>query len=50
MGKAYFEMGFARAVCTKDFKYVAVRYPKELIEQIRKARPQSLPKLMACIG
>jgi len=25
----YFEMGFARAVCTKDFKYVAVRYPTD---------------------
>ncbi len=46
----YFEMGFARAVCTKDFKYVAVRYPKEQIDQIRKARPESLPKLMAYIG
>jgi len=46
----YFEMGFARAVCTKDFKYVAVRYPKERIDQIRKARAESLPKLMAYIG
>jgi len=46
----YFEIGLARAVCTKDFKYVAVRYPKERIDQIRKARPESLPKLMAYIG
>ncbi len=46
----YFEMGFARAVCTKDWKYLAVRYPKEQIDQIRKARPESLPKLMAYIG
>ena len=46
----YFEIGSARAVCTKDFKYVAVRYPKERIAQIRKARPESLPKLMAYIG
>ncbi len=43
-------MGSARAVCTKDFKYVAVRYPKERIDRIRKARPESLPKLMAYIG
>ncbi|MHC4119058.1 MAG: sulfatase family protein [Planctomycetota bacterium] len=46
----YFEMGAARAVCTKDFKYVAVRYTKEQIANIRKARPESLPKLMAYIG
>jgi len=46
----YFEMGSGRAVCTKDFKYIAVRYPKERIAQIKKARPESLPKLMAYIG
>jgi arylsulfatase A-like enzyme len=46
----YFEMGYARAVCTKDWKYVAVRYSKEQIANIRKARPESLPKLMAYIG
>lgn len=46
----YFEMGSARAVCTKDWKYIAVRYPKERIDQIKKARPDMLPKLMAYIG
>jgi arylsulfatase A-like enzyme len=46
----YFEIGSARAVCTKDWKYIAVRYPKERIAQIKKARPESLPKLMAYIG
>jgi arylsulfatase A-like enzyme len=46
----YFEMGSGRAVCTKDWKYVAVRYPKERIAQIKKARPETLPKLMAYIG
>jgi arylsulfatase A-like enzyme len=46
----YFEIGSARAVCTKGWKYIAVRYPKEQIAQIRKARPESLPKLMAYIG
>ena len=46
----YFEMGSARAVCTKEWKYIAVRYSKERIDQIRKARPESLPKLMAYIG
>jgi arylsulfatase A-like enzyme len=46
----YFEMGSARAVCTKDWKYIAVRYSKERIDQIKRARPESLPKLMAYIG
>jgi arylsulfatase A-like enzyme len=46
----YFEIGSARAVCTKDWKYIAVRYPKERIAQIKEARPESLPKLMAYIG
>ena len=46
----YFEIGCARAVCTKDWKYIAVRYTKELIADIKKARPESLPKLMAYIG
>ena len=46
----YFEMGSGRAVCTKDWKYIAVRYPKERIAEIKKARPDSLPKLMAYIG
>lgn len=46
----YFEIGSGRAVCTKDWKYIAVRYPKERIDQIKKARPDSLPKLMAYIG
>jgi len=46
----YFEVGYGRAVCTKDFKYIALRYPKERIAQIKKARPETLPKLMAYIG
>jgi len=46
----YFEMGSARAVCTDEWKYIAVRYPKERIEDIKKARPETLPKLMAYIG
>jgi len=46
----YFEVGSGRAVCTKDWKYIAVRYPKEQIAQIKKAKPETLPKLMAYIG
>jgi arylsulfatase A-like enzyme len=46
----YFEAGSARAVCTKQWKYIAVRYTAEQIEQIKKAPPESLPRLMAYIG
>ena len=46
----YFEVGSARAVCTKGWKYIAVRYPAGRIDEIKKARPEMLPKLMAYIG
>jgi len=46
----YFEVGSGRAVRTKDWKYISVRYPKERIEEIKNARPDSLPRLMAYIG
>jgi len=46
----YFEMGVARAVATKDWKYIAVRYTKEQIEAIKQARPEGLPRLMSYIG
>jgi hypothetical protein len=46
----YFEMGAARAVATKDWKYIAVRYTKEQIEAIQRAKPESLPRLMSYIG
>jgi arylsulfatase A-like enzyme len=46
----YFEMGVARAVATKDWKYIAVRYTKEQIEAIKRARPENLPRLMSYIG
>jgi arylsulfatase A-like enzyme len=46
----YFEMGSARAICTKDWKYVAVRYSKEQIEKIRKSAPENLPRDMSYIG
>ena len=46
----YFEMGVARAVATKDWKYIAVRYTKEQVEAIKRARPESLPRLMSYIG
>jgi hypothetical protein len=46
----YFEMGYARAVTTKDWKYVAVRYPDEQIEKIKRSKPVNLPKVMSYIG
>jgi hypothetical protein len=46
----YFEMGVARAVATKDWKYIAVRYTKEQVEAIKRARPENLPRLMSYIG
>ena len=49
-GYLYFELGYARAVMTKDWKYIAVRYPAETIEAIRRAAPDRLPRLMAYIG
>lgn len=46
----YFEMGYARAVTTKDWKYITVRYPAEDIAAIQRATPDRLPRLMAYIG
>ena len=46
----YFEMGSARAVCTKEWKYIAVRYPRERIDAIKRSSPEQLPKHMAYIG
>jgi arylsulfatase A-like enzyme len=46
----YFEMGVARAVATKDWKYITVRYTKEQVEAINRARPERLPRLMSYIG
>jgi len=46
----YFEMGIARAVCTKDWKYIAVRYSRKQIDAIKQSSPEQLPKQMAYIG
>ena len=46
----YLEMGFARAVATKQWKYIAVRYPKEQIETIKRASLEKLPRAMSYIG
>jgi len=46
----YFEIGCARAVATKEWKYIAVRYSADQIEAIKNSPPERLPKLMAYIG
>jgi arylsulfatase A-like enzyme len=46
----YLEMGHARGVATRDWKYIAVRYPKEQIAAIQRARPADLPRAMSYIG
>ena len=46
----YFEMGAARAVATKDWKYTAIRYAKENIDAIQRSTVVNLPKNMAYIG
>jgi hypothetical protein len=43
-------MGAARATVTKDWSYIAVRYTKEQIAAIKKAKPQNLPRAMSYIG
>lgn len=46
----YFEMGYARAVATKDWSYVAIRYPRETVAAIQGASRDRLPRLMSYIG
>ncbi len=45
----YFEMGHARAVRTKEWKYIAVRYSAERIEKIRSASLEQLPRTLGYI-
>ncbi len=46
----YFELGAARAVRTKDWKYIAVRYTKEQVETIKGSSLRELPKNMSYFG
>lgn len=43
----YLELGFGRAIRTREYKYIAVRYPEEHLSVIRKSKPENLPKVMA---
>ena len=46
----YLELGFSRAIRTKELKYIATRYPKEHLTAIRKGDPKKLPALLAPIN
>ncbi len=46
----YFELGYARAVRTQEWKYIAVRYSAERFEQIENAPLLKLPGTLAYIG
>ena len=46
----YLEMGFARGVATRKWKYIAVRYPQKQIEKIKRSKLEGLPKAMSYIG
>lgn len=46
----YFEIGAARAVRTKDWKYIAVRYTQEQVETIKGSSLRDLPKNMSYFG
>lgn len=39
----YFEMGFYRAVKTKKWKYIALRYPEKVIEKAKKGELSEIP-------
>lgn len=43
----YLELGSGRAIRTKEFKYIAMRYTKEQVSAIQEAAPGQLPTLLA---
>ena len=46
----YFELGYARAVRTQHWKYIAIRYSAERFSQIKGARLLKLPGALAYAG
>jgi arylsulfatase A-like enzyme len=46
----YLEMGYARGVATKRWKYIAVRYTKEQVAMIKQSSLDKLPRAMSYIG
>jgi len=43
----YFEIGTARAIMTKDWKYISVRYNEDQIESIKRVDLEQLPRAMS---
>ncbi len=43
----YIELGFGRAIRTKDFKYIAIRYPQEHVKAVKRAPLEKLPQMLA---
>lgn len=46
----YLEMGYARGVATKRWKYAAVRYTEEQIKVIKQSSLENLPRALSYIG
>lgn len=46
----FFELGNARAVRTRDWKYIAIRYDAEHFQRIQSAEFKRLPRALAYIG
>jgi hypothetical protein len=46
----FFELGNARAVRTRDWKYIAIRYDAEHFQRIQSADLKRLPRALAYIG
>lgn len=49
-GSSYFELGNARAVRTRNWKYLAIRYDAEQFRRIQSADLLRLPRALAYIG
>jgi len=46
----YVELGTGRAVRTKDYKYIAIRYPADMVDRIRKTPDARLPAILSPLG
>ncbi len=46
----YMELGTGRAIRTKDFKYITLRYPQEMIEKIKRTTGANLTTVLAPLG
>ena len=46
----YFEIGYARAVCTQQWKYIAVRYPDNINQQLQSGKLKQPPNYIGLKG